>query len=198
MALRRVTSCVASALMVTVLGICGENVMTNEKEYVLRVPDFRSQPAEKVDRAVEQVVATHHQMVSDVNRQLREGNLSDEAKVYAIYLLGQLRARESVTILIENIDLKASKVDTKGGIGRWGMYPAQEALSKIGKPAVNMILDLLPTEQSDLRRQLMCLVIADVEGKNFGTMLVKLRQDEESDSSKKANLELALRVLSGF
>lgn len=171
--------------------------MSNEQEYILRAPDFRSQSAEKLDQTVEQIVSTHRQVSADAIRQLRDGNLSDDGKLYAVYLLGELRATAAVTTLLENIDLKATRGDLKGGIGRWGMYPAQEALSKVGTPAVQMILDLLPAERSELRRQLMCMVITDVEGKEFGGTLVKLRLEQEADPSRRANLELALRLLGG-
>jgi len=169
--------------------------MSDEKEYVVKIPDFRTQLPENVSQTVDQAVKSYHDIIGNIMAQLRQDGLKNESKVYAVYLLGQLKAAQAVTVLLENIDLKASKVDPKGGIGRWGVYPAQEALSKIGQPAVNMILDKLPTERDELRRKLMCSVIADVEGKDFGTMLVKLRSDQEQDPVRKGHLELALKIL---
>ncbi len=178
--------------------IRGDNTMSNAKEYVTKLPDFRVQSAEETDKAVDQVVKTYHDALANVIGQLRDGNLANEGKVHAIYLLGQLRATASVAVLIDNIDLKARKVDPKGGIGRWGMYPAQEALAKIGNPAVNMILDKLPAEKVELRRKLMCFVLSDVEGKNFSRLLLKLRLEEEKDQAKRGNWERALAVLEGL
>ena len=169
-----------------------------EKEYVVRIPDFQAQLSELTSKAVDQVAKSYREVIGDIKGQLDQGHLSNEGRVYAIYLLGQLRAAEAVTVLIENIDFTAARVDSKVGIGRWGMYPAQEALGKIGTPAVNIILEKLPTERDGLRRKLMCLVISDVEGKAVGTMLVKVRFDEESDASRKASLGLALQVMEGL
>jgi hypothetical protein len=173
----------------------GENVMANDRQYSINLPDFRSPPSEEMSRAVDKVIECYDLVVADVLNQLRDYQLSSEAKVYAIYLLGRLRASAAVTILLDNIAFKATKVDPKGGIGRWGMYPAQEALVRIGTPAVNMILDRLPSEREELRRKLMCSVISDVEGKAFAKLAIKIRFDEESDPANKENLQLALKYL---
>lgn len=169
--------------------------MSSGSEYVIKIPDFRGQASDNMNQTVDEVVKSYHQITVDIIGQLRQANLSNEGMVYCIYLLGQWRAAEAVTILIEKIDLKAAKVDPKGAKGRWGMYPAQDALAKIGQPAVNVILDKLPTERDELRRKLMCNVISNVEGKDFGIILLKLRQDQESDPMKKSYLALALKIL---
>src|SRR6266446_4707465 len=161
MAIERTTTCWLCVLLMSILSIFGGSAMSNDKEYVVKIPDFRAQPSENMSQSVDQAVKSYHEIIADLMGQLRQGGLSNEGKVYDIYLLGQLRATEAVTILIGNIDFKASKVDPKGGIGRWGMYPAHEALSKVGAPAVNMILDKLASERNDLRRKLMCFVISD-------------------------------------
>ena len=138
---------------------------------------------------------SYREITTNIIGQLRNAGLPNEGKVYAIYLLGELRAAPATNILIENIDLKATKVDRKGAIGRWGPYPAQEALVKIGTPAVNMVLDKLPTEQNDLRRQLMCAVISDAVGRRVADAMLRFRYEEERDPSNRANIEAAIRVL---
>ena len=115
--------------------------------------------------------------------------------VYAIVLLGQLRAANAVTTLIEHIDFKPARKDTSGGIGRWGPHPAQEALVKIGTPAVNMVLDKLPAENNDLRRQLMCAVISDALGPKVADATLRFRFADEQNPSHRANLEAAIRLI---
>jgi hypothetical protein len=129
--------------------------------------------------------------------QLRGGRLTDEKKVLVIYLLGELHASDlnSINVLIENIDLKAPRIDPRFDIVRWGDYPAEEALVRIGKPAINPILDHLLEEKNKLRRHLMCEVLLKVEGKEAARMQMKQRFDKESDISKRANIELALQGL---
>jgi hypothetical protein len=194
---RYATSCVTAVVLASALIIGGGKVMPDSREYIVRIPDLRAQPSDSMSQGADQVVQSYRAMIADLIGQFQQGIPSNEGKVYAIYLLGELRAREGVATLIENINLKAAHVDDKGGIGRWGMYPAEEALSKIGRPAVNMILDLLPTENDDTRRQLMCMVIADVEGKDLGRMILKQRVDAESDRTRKTSLEKAMKLLEG-
>lgn len=171
--------------------------MPADKDYVVTIPDFRARPSEQMDGVVNNAVKSYHDIGNDLAGQLGESGLDPESKTYAIYLAGQLHAVGAVSILIANIDFKATKVDPKGGIGRWGMYPAQEALSKIGSPSVNMILDLLADESQELRRKLMCFVISDVHGKDLAKMLVKGRYEGERDPAKKARLDDALKVFDG-
>jgi len=167
----------------------------NEQSYMTQVPDFQAKDLASLDSQTNALVHSYRALTNDLLKHLRDGNLSAERKVYAIYLLGQLRAASAATLLIDNIDLKASKLD-HDGIGRWGPYPAQEALTKIGTTAVNMVLDKLSFEKNELRRQLMCSVISDAVGNKAGEVMLKLRHDEEKALSHRANLEAAIRVMS--
>ena len=74
----------------------------------------------------------------------------------------EIRNTNSIEVLIEDIDLKATKFDEPASLPRWGFYPAQQALIKIGEPVVEPILNHLPTEISELRRRLMCDVLKEV------------------------------------
>ena len=102
--------------------------------------------------------------IANLASQLRRGDLSDDNKTVAIYFLGTLRPTDtnSIEILIENIDFRALKLDPKTDLRRWGQFPAEEALIKIGKPVIEPILEHLPKETSELRRQLMCNVLKQV------------------------------------
>ena len=102
--------------------------------------------------------------ITNLVNQLRYRQLNNDNKVFPIYLLGWFRAsnKDSIEILIENIDLRVSKIEPLLGPARWGKYPAEEALVRIGKPVVDPILNHLPTENSQLRRQLMCDVLKQV------------------------------------
>ena len=146
--------------------------------------------------------------ITNLVSQLRQGHLSNDNQAAAIYLLGELRPTDSNSIqfLIENIDFKSSKMATSIGLVRWGCYPAQESLIKIGTPTVNAILCHLPIEDNEVRRHLMCDVLINVEGKKGvyfneaeGKKVVqgqiKDRLANESDPAKRANLELALKEL---
>lgn len=102
--------------------------------------------------------------ITNLVGQIRSGNLNNEKKVLAIYLLGALHPVDtnSIEVLLDNIDLRATRFDPGVRPMRWGEYPAEEALIRIGKPAIEPILNHLPIENSELRRQLMCNVIKQV------------------------------------
>src|SRR5215213_9285660 len=86
-------------LLISAITVCGGSAMSNEKEFVVRIPDFRDSPSKNMSQVVDQAVKSHREIIENLMEQLRESNLSNEGKVYTIYLLGQLRAAEAVTIL---------------------------------------------------------------------------------------------------
>jgi hypothetical protein len=138
--------------------------------------------------------------------QIRHGNLKNDNEVLAIWLLGELQPQDtnSIEALIENIDFKALKPDPATRVSRWGQYPAQEALRRIGMPVVNPVLQHLPAESNPLRRHLICELLFKVEGKK-GTHFsaadgkataqnqIKQQLANETDSTKRANLKAALK-----
>lgn len=149
-----------------------------------------------------------HEYITNLVNEIRHGNLDDDKKVLALYFLGALHPSDtnSIEVLIEYIDLKASRFDPAISPRRWGEYPAEEALIVIGFPSINPILEHLPTETNELRRHLMCKVLILVEsrkgqvfyrsdGKMTAENQINQKISDESDPVKKANLELALKEL---
>jgi hypothetical protein len=104
------------------------------------------------------------QYINNLVHQLQYGHLSNDNKTLAINLLGDLHPNDTnaIEFLIENIDFIAARIEPPDHITRWGKYPAEEALVAIGKPAVEPILNHLPQENDELRRQLMCDVLKEV------------------------------------
>lgn len=188
------------------------NVKTFQAEYVAETsncvtnpPDFIHLSYEKaneavnlednlIGRGVEKICPEY---ITNLVYQLQHGHLTNDNKTLAIYFLGTFRPSDtnSIETLIEDIDFRSSKVEVNLGPARWGMYPAKEALIKIGKPVVNPILEHLITENNELRRHLMCEVLKRVEGQETAQSQIKQRLVGESDSIKQANLEAALKEL---
>jgi len=144
--------------------------------------------------------------ITNLVNELQNGRLDDNRKALAIHLMGSLCPTDtnSIEVLIKYIDLKDTNLVSKTRTALWGAYPAEEALVCIGKPSVNPILQHLPNETYELRRHLMCEALVLIEGKNdamFNESDGKAKVHgqitnllaAESDSSKKANLELALK-----
>jgi hypothetical protein len=185
-------------LLITMLGGL-VNKVNGDSNCVTNPPDFKKLDYEKANQAVErdQLRQLCSEYVTNLVNQLRGGQLSNDNKVLAIYLLGWLRPTDSTSIqyLIDTVDFKASKLDSKTGLRRWGEYPAQEALMKIGKPTVAPILHYLPQETNELRRQLMCFVIKKVG--NTEALFAQINQmlGDELNANRRANLEAAFKEL---
>ncbi|HBI46360.1 MAG TPA: hypothetical protein DDY78_26440 [Planctomycetales bacterium] len=163
------------------------------KDFRISVPDFTATSEKEGDEAAAQVLKSYGKVTGELIDQMRDRNSSANAKTLAAYLLGELRASRAVWTLADNIDLKAPRIDPKFSIGRWGEFPAQEALHKIGVPAAAEVLRRLLTEQNELRRKLMVKVIRGVYGDDLGRLFVQNRLAKETDPMHKENLNLALK-----
>lgn len=180
-------------------------------------PDFGNLSSQEADKAVmleDTDILLHKtktvcaEYFTNLVDQIRRGKLKNENEVLAIWLLGELRPRDtnSIETLIDIIDFKALKFDPATRVSRWGSYPAQEALIRIGTPVVNPVLQHLRGESNELRRHLMCDVLIQVEGKKgthfnasdgkaIARVQIKQQADAESDPTKHRNLEAALKEL---
>jgi hypothetical protein len=168
--------------------------MPNAKKIEIQIPDFRTTPAAALSAEVDRASQGYTDAVNAVLTQVQDGGLSEEGMLYAIVLLGQLRAATAASTLVEHIDFKPARKDTSGGIGRWGPYPAQQALVKIGLPAVNVVLDQLPAEGRELQRELLYAVLTDALGKKVADAMVRVRFEEEQNPARRANLQAVIQL----
>jgi hypothetical protein len=148
--------------------------------------------------SVNGIIEQNRKLVVTLVGEIRQRDFPADSKLCAIYLLGELRPRDAsaVDALMENIDFVATRGDIRLGIARWGKYPAEEALEKIGMPAVHVALTFyLPKEEDQLKRHLMCNVLQGALGEDNAITILKQWIAKESDPHKSANLELALREL---
>jgi len=143
-----------------------------KQAFILDVPVFDSVSRAKADEAVDRIVAEHQKLVMTLIAQLRTAK-TDEAKIYVVYTLGTLRAKQAVGDLVRIIDLEAKGYGPGPRIGRWGPYPAQEALSKIGSPSVGPLVTLLGTDKDKTRRKLMLMVLVDVLQKDVAHFVLE-------------------------
>ena len=117
----------------------------------VKAPDFSKLSYEEASKAVNSITSQNRQIVTDLLHQIVHGSLTPEAKTFALYLLGEMRSRDAyaVTVLIDNIDFKTPRVDNEWRVGRWGTYPAQEALVKTRSPFVYGIVNRLAVETNE-------------------------------------------------
>jgi hypothetical protein len=193
-----------SLLFLIMVFVARADDSTTGVDLIATPPNFGAMSYEDGNKAVNEIIRSvvstrlkkvGPEFVAGLVEQLEQGNLIDEKKVLVIYVLGHLRPKDahSIDVLIENIDLKAPRMDPATDIARWGMYPAADALERIGVPVIDPILNHLPNEGNDLRRHLMCRVLKSVEGKDTANKQIKERLAGESNLSKRANLGLSLK-----
>lgn len=172
------------------------------------LPDFAALPYEEADRMVTLEAGKHvdAEYIAKLVRQINGSALNNDKMVLAVYLLGELRPNDpdSVGALIRLVDLRALRMDPKGDSVRWGWYPAQEALVKIGEPAIEPVLKQLAIETDARRLRLLCGVLTCVKGRDglrldiargnrAALELIQREIRDETAPSRKANLEAAIK-----
>jgi hypothetical protein len=186
-------SWIALVAIIALLTSLSANTSVATKDFRFSVPDFTSVSEKEGDEAAAQILESYEKVNGVLIRQIENHKSSANAKTLAAYLLGEMRAYRAVTTLAENIDMKAPRIDLKTRIGRWGEFPAQEALQKIGRSAAAEVFVRLRTEQNQLRRKLMVQVIRGVYGDDLGRLFFQNRLAKESDAKHRENLNLALK-----
>jgi hypothetical protein len=169
------------------------NANVTATDFRISIPDFTAASEKDGDKAAAQALESYGKATGELIDQMKDPRSSANGKTLAAYLLGELRVSRAVWTLADNIDLKAPRIDPKDRPGRWGEYPAQEALRKIGIPAAAEIVVRLCTEKKELRRKLMVGVIRGVYGDDMGRHFVQNRLAQETDPMHKENLNLALK-----
>lgn len=118
-----------------------------------------------------------------------------DSKHLAILLLGDLRAFEALPVLIENLGYRNPRqrvIDARIVEEGW-YYPAAEALSKIGMPAVGSIIDNLGVSaQKSKSSELCCWVLKKILGVRLSRVRLQIAIEETRDEAVKNKLTEAL------
>lgn len=120
---------------------------------------------------------------------------SKNVQAAAIYLIGRHRLSNGVGTLAEYIDLDAAGAPSPGPEPLWERYPAMEALINIGRPSIPGMIELLSTDDHELRRDLAVKVIRYVEDAQIATLILERADAAEADANRKARLQDALKRL---
>jgi hypothetical protein len=180
--------------------------------WVTNPPDFSQLSYEDAGRALNKEVRKKiaPEYVTNLVNQLRKRDLASDKKVFVICLLGELRPtdKNSMEALIDDVAFVPPQADDHTW-KRWGSFPSAKALTDIGMPAVDPILNHLSVETNALRRQLMCDVLIRVEGKSGvhyneeeGKKIMQGQVNErlihESIPARQSNLKASLRELENW
>jgi hypothetical protein len=117
-----------------------------------------------------------------------------DSKHLATLLLGDLRAVEAVPVLLENLEYKNPRtliVTLLLDIG--GQYPAAEALSKVGMPAVKATIDKLSSSTTSGKgSEICCWILKKILGVRLARLRLQIAIEETRDEAVKKNLSTAL------
>jgi len=173
---------------------------------VTNPPDFQSLSYDKAYEAMTSDEAWRlkevcPEYITNLVNQIRSKKIPSDNMGPAIYLLGVLRTTNLTAIetLIDIIDFKATKLESKDSIRRWGEYPVVDAFWYIRKPAVEPLCSRLCVETNALRRELMCKSLLYIEAREpaIEPVISRVRRqfNSETDIARRKNLEASVNEL---
>jgi hypothetical protein len=117
-----------------------------------------------------------------------------DSKHLSILLLGDLRAVEAVDILLENLTYKNPKsLESSEALSQGGWYPAAEALSKIGMPAVEPIIKKLGSYKPNSKgSDLCCWILKEILGVKLARLRLQIAIEDTREATIRENLTAVL------
>jgi hypothetical protein len=123
----------------------------------------------------------------------RRAYLWHEPKHLAIPLLGDLRASEAASLLLENIEYENPRERFTGMLGPDERYPAAEALSKIGMPAMEpVVFKLSKVDPESKTAGLCCWTVNQILGVKLARTYIQIEIDRALYTPDKENLKASL------
>jgi len=187
----------ATMLITGALSFCGYELgkmKAVEEQVMFSIPNFSTISKQEGNTAANLFVDNLHTLGDDIVKQLQDVKTSPEGRLFAIYLSGELRDSRACTHLIKYIDFKAPFRDPALRIARWGTYPSQEALTKIGVHGVQLVLLAIGDEVDKTRLGLLVDVIRDIYGDQIAKVIIR---EAAAKAEKKENMLKALEMLEG-
>lgn len=154
-----------------------------------------------LDAALDLFIKTQIQVAIGLRTMLGERPLKERA-VRICYVLGFCRANSAVEELSKWITLEVPSGKSFRRYPRWVRYPAQEALVRIGVPAIRHMILNLETSDDEKVRYLSARTILEIMrgtardltiGKQFARVILSNAADSQEDPEKKRRLQEALK-----
>ena len=134
---------------------------------------------------------TIHYLVSVVKMPVKNGEpfySSTTSRNIAIFLLGNLRAKEAVADLTKWLSPKPGQ-----GLKMSEPYifsPAGYALVEIGLPSIPFLVDLIKSEENTVLREQCIKIIVSIKGLRETELLFEDVVSKETDATKRENLKV--------
>lgn len=120
------------------------------------------------------------------------GDGKEEAKVAAMHLLGEYRAKEAVSVLVENFRT-AWRIHVGSMVTDAELMPAGDALVQIGEPSIPALISKLATTDDKDTRGTYLYVLKRIErDKQILQLRIQKAIDQDNVESRKANLQKAI------
>ena len=147
-------------------------------------------------RLIEQLIELASQKVNSSPAKTSQDidYISHHCKQLSLQLLGDLRASESVTVLLHNLEYQNPNVVLISYyVGEGHQYTSAQALSKIGMPAVSPVVDKLGKySEKEKGHSICCWIIREILGPRLGKIRLEMAIEETKDETVKKNLTAAL------
>jgi len=131
------------------------------------------------------------QLTEELTQILNSEKSSSEDKCAAAYLIGLFRLK-GIKVLINNF-LLGSKAALEPDLrAAEGEKPAQDALIKIGEPAIPEMMGLIESTTDSFTRECGAVVILFIKGQEEGAEFLKQAIVDQTDTQKKENLKAVL------
>lgn len=118
-----------------------------------------------------------------------------DQKSATVFLMGWYRCDMCVRELAANVTLQYESKEPNAKLPLWRTYPAVEALTRVGKPAIKPMLGNIESGKSDEFRRLSTETIRRIEGKEVGRFILQQQIKKTRDEIGRKRLEGALEYL---
>ena len=180
----------------------GENVSTNaclDDEVVTALDSFNSDKTVNIDwqRLVRNAFAHRQKIIQELLNIFNNPQSDLYAKCVAANYLGEMRASEAADSLAPRITIRGPFENegfhfAPGG----GSLSIMQALIKIGTPSIPAVMRNLAESDDEQGRMRSVAVLSEIEGdKDVVQLQLQKAIDAQSDATKKARLQSALKML---
>ena len=166
------------------------------------LPDYTEISTRELEQKTDAVLEQRSRAFLRLLAQVESLQTPAEAKAETIYLLGELRAPEAVTALLENLNFLDNRTIAAFRLSDRGGYIARRALVKIGEPSAQWIYLIIADNHSlDTVRfnasqvQGFVEVLTDIETPEVALMKLQHGREEARDAKIKANFDLVIEAL---
>jgi len=164
--------------------------------------EIRQEGAAKIRERYKQTVQELTKLAAEEARPLPSERAEDvtypwsDSKHLAMLLLGDLRAAEAVSVLLENLEYRNPKRLSGSYLFEADFFPAAEALVRIGIPAVDPVIERLGGyQESCLGRRLCLVVLRQVLGTELAQARLEIAIEAAKHDTSGRNLASALAEL---